>query len=291
MFVLGLGLGLVMQVLVLAVQNAVDYHDLGVATSGATLFRSIGGSVGTAALGAVFSNRLADNLAGTPGAGRLSGGTLDPAAIARLPAAIHDAFIHAFTDSLNTVFLVAAAIAAVAFALSLLLDQLPLRDTVATAGVREAFATPTDARSLPELARELSTLSRREGAQRIIERAAARAGVDLDAGGCWLLARFARDPGTDPHALARERDLDAGALAAIAADLELRGLVTRGDGAHVPTAAGRQALDRLTATSQQRLNEIAADWHPERYPELAALILALAREFLLDPSALPMRAR
>ena len=58
MFVLGLGLGSVMQVLVLAVQNAVDYQDLGVATSGATLFRSIGGSVGTAILGSIFSNRL-----------------------------------------------------------------------------------------------------------------------------------------------------------------------------------------------------------------------------------------
>ena len=296
MFVLGLGLGLVMQVLVLAVQNAVDYEDLGVATSGATLFRSIGGSVGTAALGAVFTNRLADNLAadlpaGTPAADRLSGGTLDPAAIARLPAAIHDAFIHAFTDSLNTVFLVAAGIAAIAFALSLFLDQLPLRDTVATAGVREAFATPTDARSLPELARELSALSRREGARRIIERAAARAGVDLDAGGCWLLARFARDPSTDPHALARDRDLDAGALDAIVADLEQRGLVTRRDGGHAPTPAGRLTLDRLIATSQQRLNELAADWHPDRYPELAALIHALAREFLLDPSPLPMRGR
>ncbi|HTW11626.1 MAG TPA: MDR family MFS transporter, partial [Solirubrobacteraceae bacterium] len=58
MFVLGLGLGMVMQVLVLAVQNAVDYEDLGVATSGATLFRSIGGSVGTAILGSIFSSRL-----------------------------------------------------------------------------------------------------------------------------------------------------------------------------------------------------------------------------------------
>src|SRR5262249_54797687 len=58
MFVLGLGIGSVMQVLVLAVQNAVDYHDLGVATSGATLFRSIGGSVGTAILGSIFTSRL-----------------------------------------------------------------------------------------------------------------------------------------------------------------------------------------------------------------------------------------
>ena len=55
---MGLGLGLVMQVLVLAVQNAVDYAELGVATSGATLFRSMGGSLGTAVLGAIFTNRL-----------------------------------------------------------------------------------------------------------------------------------------------------------------------------------------------------------------------------------------
>ena len=63
MFVLGFGLGLVMQVLVLAVQNAVDYSQLGVATSGATLFRSIGGSFGASVLGAVFANRLTHNLA------------------------------------------------------------------------------------------------------------------------------------------------------------------------------------------------------------------------------------
>src|SRR6201746_1682448 len=59
MLVLGLGLGMVMPVLVLAVQNAVPYEMLGVATSGSTLFRSIGGSLGTAILGAIFSGRLA----------------------------------------------------------------------------------------------------------------------------------------------------------------------------------------------------------------------------------------
>jgi EmrB/QacA subfamily drug resistance transporter len=62
MFVLGLGLGLVMQVLVLATQNAVGYSDLGVATSSASLFRSMGGSLGTAALGAVFTARLTAEL-------------------------------------------------------------------------------------------------------------------------------------------------------------------------------------------------------------------------------------
>ncbi len=63
MFVLGVGIGGVMQVLVIAVQNSVDYSDLGVATSGATFFRSIGGSFGTAVFGAIFSNVLVGNLA------------------------------------------------------------------------------------------------------------------------------------------------------------------------------------------------------------------------------------
>jgi hypothetical protein len=58
MLVLGLGMGLVMQVLVLAVQNAVDYRDLGVATSGTTMFRQMGGAIGTAAFGAIFNNQL-----------------------------------------------------------------------------------------------------------------------------------------------------------------------------------------------------------------------------------------
>src|SRR3954467_7588997 len=83
MLILGLGLGFTMQVLVLAVQNAVPYEMLGVATSGATLFRSIGGSLGTAILGAIFANRLSDLLEGRLPAGRAAaageGGPGNPA--------------------------------------------------------------------------------------------------------------------------------------------------------------------------------------------------------------------
>src|SRR3954454_15783111 len=98
MLVLGVGLGLVMQVLVLAVQNAVPYEQLGVATSGATLFRSIGGSLGTAVLGAVFANHLAAHLPpGAPTSG-------NPAALERLPPALHTAYIDAFVNALALVF-------------------------------------------------------------------------------------------------------------------------------------------------------------------------------------------
>ncbi len=77
MFVLGIGLGCVMQVLVLIVQNAVPHGELGVATSGATFFRSIGGSFGTAIFGAIFSNVLAGNLAKQLGTARLPSGLVE----------------------------------------------------------------------------------------------------------------------------------------------------------------------------------------------------------------------
>src|SRR4051794_27768922 len=81
MLVLGLGLGMVMQVLILATQNAVSYEELGVATSGATLFRSIGGSLGTAILGAIFTGRLTAELAERlpRGAGAGTEGGVNPA--------------------------------------------------------------------------------------------------------------------------------------------------------------------------------------------------------------------
>jgi MFS family permease len=93
MLVLGLGLGCVMQVLVLAIQNAVDYSDLGVATSGATLFRSIGSSLGVSAFGAIFSNRLAANLPHylpAAAAAAIPPGTrIRPVELEQLPPAVH----------------------------------------------------------------------------------------------------------------------------------------------------------------------------------------------------------
>src|SRR3954471_10058583 len=204
MFVLGLGLGLVMQVLVLAVQNAVDYADLGVATSSASLFRSMGGSLGTAALGAVFTARLTAELAGTPAAS-VGGGAANPAAIQRLPATVRDTYTGAFSDSLSTVFVVAAVILAVAFLLSWLIEERPLRQTVSTAGVGEAFASPTSGDSLRELTRELSRLVGRRRTVAFIERAVTASGVELPVGAAWLLVQ-----GQD--------GIDLGASQAVAAD-------------------------------------------------------------------------
>ena len=122
MVVLGLGLGLVMQVLVLAVQSSVERGDLGVATSAATFFRSVGGSVGTAIFGAVFANRLSGNLAHDlpPQALAKLGGTLSgsPAALRALPEAMRTGYLTAFADAVATVFLVGLPIAILACAVA-----------------------------------------------------------------------------------------------------------------------------------------------------------------------------
>jgi len=132
MIVLGLGLGLVMQVLVLAAQNAVDYRYLGVATSGTTLFRSIGGSIGVSLFGAIFAAGLATHLAAAlPAATQLPNATA-PAAIRALPSGTRTLYRDAFTAALHPVFIDGAAIGALAFALTWFLREIPLRGTPST---------------------------------------------------------------------------------------------------------------------------------------------------------------
>ena len=209
MFVMGLGLGLTMQVLVLAVQNAVDYAQLGVATSGATLFRSMGGALGTAVLGAIFTRRLDDEL--TRGRPPRGGQRIDrPERRGASPGRSATLYTGAFTDALTTVFLVAAAIVFVAFLLSWMIEERPLRQTVETAGVGEAFASPSSGDSLRELMSELARLVGRDRARAFIERTVAAAGLDLAPGTAWLLVRGAEGMPLDDAAwIADGRPFDA----------------------------------------------------------------------------------
>ena len=114
MLVVGIGIGLVMQVLVLAVQNCAPPKDIGVATSTATFFRSMGGSLGVALFGAIFASRLADELSDLPPriAARIGGGgvNISPAQVHALPPAIRDDFLGAFVNALSPTFLVGSAL-------------------------------------------------------------------------------------------------------------------------------------------------------------------------------------
>ena len=293
MLVLGVGLGLVMQVLVLAVQNAVPYEQLGVATSSATLFRSIGGSLGTSILGAIFANRLATELATSlpPGAdtGALAAGRTDPSALADLPPDVHAGYLAAFTDSLHTVFLIAAAVVAVAFLLAWLLPERPLRRTIETSeGIGEAFAAPTIGDSLRELSRQLAVAAGRERSRDFIARMAARAEVDLDPLACWMLGRVDDGAIRDPVALAARASVDGHTLAASVAELRAAGFVTDDTGPATLTPAGNEALGRLRVAWREELRSLVADWEPESDPELSPLIERLAEELADAPE--PARA-
>ena len=292
MFVLGLGLGMVMQVLILAVQNAVEYRDLGSATSGATLFRSIGGSLGTAVLGSIFSSRLTDELTrsiGAAGAARAHASGVNPSVIRHLPAPLEAHYLDAFSSALHSVFLVAAAVGVAAFLLTWLIPELKLRETVSTADIGEALAVPRDTDSLGEIINKIGRLDRRDGAREIVRRVAARAGVDLSPAACWLLARYHEHATTDLGELATRVDLDVARLADARAQLEREGLIvdTPGPPPGVElTADGEATLARLTATGEQRLADLLSDWRPEEHEELARLIVSLARAFFIDTTAL-----
>jgi hypothetical protein len=131
MLVLGMGIGGVMQVLVIIVQNGVPHSELGVATSGATFFRSIGGSFGTAIFGAIFANVLVGNLArhlhGVTLPKGFTSADVTPAVLSHLPAAVHQGFVSGYAESIQTVFLVAVPIAALAFLATWLIPQVELK--------------------------------------------------------------------------------------------------------------------------------------------------------------------
>ncbi len=290
MFVLGLGLGSVMQVLVLAVQNAVEYRDLGVATSGATLFRSIGGSVGTAVLGSVFSSRLASELtrtlpASAAATAKQSSLSENPAALKRLPAPIHTGYVHAFTNSLSTVFEVGAAVAAVAFLLSWALEERPLRDSVAAGtGVGESFAVPKKGDSLAEISRALSVLVGREGRRRLVAGIAARAGVDLSPAAAWLLVRLHEKPDADIDQLCERFEVPPEVSERALGELQDRGLVHAEDGVRVLDPRSHEFVQRLVAERRASLARLLDGWSPERYDDLAGLLTRLAHELEREPS-------
>ena len=132
MLTLGVGIGLVMQVIVLAMQNSLDPRDTGVATSSATFFRSMGGTFGTAIFGTVLANRLASELAQRLPAAALHGinpGQLtgSPKVIAALPPAVREPVISSFVAALSTVFESAVPVVLVAFALTWFLREITLR--------------------------------------------------------------------------------------------------------------------------------------------------------------------
>jgi hypothetical protein len=133
MAVLGIGVGMVMQILVLATQNEAPVEDLGVATSTVSFARAVGGSIGVAMFGALFSSRVTDLL------GKSANLDITPEMIKRLPHSEQVATANAFADAISTVFLYAVPLLLVAFVLTWFLRETPLRTSSGQAQRRLAF--------------------------------------------------------------------------------------------------------------------------------------------------------
>lgn len=194
LFVLGTGIGLCMQVLILTVQNTSSFDDLGVATSGVTFFRTIGSSFGAAIFGSLFANFLDDRVrsalisSGAPPVAAES-----PQALHELPAAVAAPIVTAYADSLGLVFLCAAPVAAIGFLVALTLREVPLREieTGAAVDLGEGFGMPSN--DSPEQMMEV-TVGRlmRHSPEIRLRAVAGRPGCELDVARLWALLQVYR---------------------------------------------------------------------------------------------------
>ncbi|MFF0761493.1 DHA2 family efflux MFS transporter permease subunit [Streptomyces sp. NPDC003737] len=285
-FVFGLGLGLVMQVLVLIVQNAVPYKDLGVATSGATFFRSIGASFGVAIFGTIFASRLGSSLrealAGRPLPSGVSADALtaDPRGIAGLPPAVRPAVLHAFAGSITDVFLYAAPVALLGFVLGWFLREDRLRGSVTAPDGTETLASnPVERSSYDEVCRALSLLGSREGRRSVYDKITRRAGYDLLPGASWLLLRIKKYGWAEPGVLAERSTVPLTVILASARQLEERRLARREGLDLMLTEEGREVAERLARAREESLAELLGDWWgPDRPTDLVRLVRELNTE-------------
>lgn len=283
--VFGLGLGLVMQVLILAVQNAVGYEDLGSATSGATFFRSIGASFGVSIFGTIFTSTLNDKvgsaLAGRPLPAGFQPSTIvsDPRSVAQLPASLRPAVLHAFSVSITSVFLYAVPVVLVAFVLAWLLKEQPLRGSVTVPDASETIGiNPVERSSLDEIARGLTLLGSREARRDLYVRITALAGLDLCPGSSWLLLRIARTGSVDPVDLALHATAPREVIERAAVEIEEQHLARRDGNPLVLTERGQEVVALLTEARRKVLADLLGDWDADRYADLAALLNKLAGE-------------
>lgn len=294
-FVLGFGLGLVMQVLVLIVQNAVPYEDLGVATSGATFFRSIGASFGVAIFGTIFASRLGDQLTDAFRGERLPPGVsadsleADPRGIAALPPALRPPALDAYATAITDVFLYAVPIALLGFVLAWFLKEDRLRASVTAPDVTETLASnPVERSSYDEVCRALSVLGTREGRREIYRKITDRAGYDLLPATSWMLLRIRKHGSVEPARLAERSPVPLNVVLEAARQAEIRHLAVRRGVDMVLTDEGREVTERLARAREESLAELLGDWWgPDRPTDLVRLVHELNDELCGSRSERP----
>lgn len=289
-FVLGVGLGLVMQVVVVVVQNAVSYDDLGVATSSATFFRSIGGSFGTAVFGAVFAGQLASNLTERAEQIRLPPGVepmdleADPRVLDRLPPRDQAGFLEAYADAIDVVFLTAVPVAVVGLVLAVFLKQIPLRTTIGTPDL-DASVSPVAAPSrtaLAQVEKEIYEAAGAEGAETMYARLREAAGLELSVEGCWALSHLGVKGPLSAGELNRMSGIAVSRWETVHAELLEGGYLVCDAEPWELNSRGEDAVRSLYEAQRTALRSLLSDFGPQEHPDLVEVLERVTGELLGD---------
>ena len=306
MFVLGAGIGLCMQVLTIAVQNTVEYADLGTATSGVTFFRTLGSSFGTAVFGTIYANALKPNLRDGI-AEAAATGAADPASLAKaatspggvhaLPAKAAGPIVGAYADTIQTVFLWTVPVAALGVLVALFLKQVPLRDS-ARAGstdMGEGFASPAGADSRRVLESSVAKIigsTDLTTTRRIVEESDTR----LDVAGAWAVMQveiFTRLVG---HAslglIAARRHLPPEVLLPVFDRMTDEGYLTRDGSLLSHTPAGAREAHLITeAWGTWLKSRVEQDLGHTPTGDLHAVVDSIAKQLLVEDLSNSARER
>ncbi|MGO4461331.1 MDR family MFS transporter [Streptomyces sp. M-16] len=299
MFVLGAGIGLCMQVLTIAVQNTVDYADLGTATSGVTFFRTLGSCFGTAVFGTIYANSLKPALkAGVAEAARATGaGPAALAAAAQSPQGVHGLdpaaagpIVDAYAEALQTVFLWTVPVALAGFVVALFLKEVHLRDSAraASTDMGDGFASPAtasgDSAKLLELA--VGQIVRGMGqdtARAIVEGSDTR----LDIAGAWAVMQVDLLTRTVGHAglglIAARRSVPPEVLLPVFDRMTEEGYLARHNGYFALTSGGEREAAVISAAWAQWLgDQLEKDRGRPRSAELRVAADAIAKRLLAE---------
>jgi EmrB/QacA subfamily drug resistance transporter len=296
--VFGVGLGLCMQILTIIVQNTSEYRDLGVATSGVTFFRSLGGSFGAAVFGAIYANHLAQHLP----AALARSPRLPPADVAvpeRLhshPTAVIAPIVHAYAVTIQSVFLYAVPVAAIAFVLSLFLKQVPLRDAARASAtdIGEGFNAPEPLDPERNLEIAIARLMAKEGGAAIPvirERSETMLGI----GDGWCVAqvhlRQRHHQPTDMDAIARQVLVPAEVLLPAFRNAVSAGFLSGGPGAWSLTDVGQREWDRFSLALKDWLSGRLDMPLADDRAEVDAALGRLTSRFLDEDTTARVRGR
>ena len=271
MLILGAGIGMVMQLLTLVVQNTSDYRDLGSATSGVTFFRTLGSSFGASIMGTFYASRTSDLLpAAIQQAGVSPSDLTNPTAVHALAAGPQAIIVHAYAQSLHTVFLYAVPVALLGLVVAIFLPQVAMRGTAldTASSPAQGFAMPSSADADRQLEAVVGRVLRNHhrSAGEVLARSGA--GVDLATGwgllGIHLRARILGEV-TGQRDIEQQIGIPPGVLTSFYDDLADAGYLRRDGSLLTLTDSGETVVHLIGVAWRDWLLEEVSDWLP---PEL-----------------------